>query len=113
MSAKIYSIEEEVPTPKMDFANFNLKEHREAEAKYIADVKAYLLERTSGKNIGEVISFPVADSSAQYMVASMRPLALVHLPLGDAWDFQYAHLLTAKEVDLKIKQKKAMDKLFS
>jgi hypothetical protein len=32
--------------------------------------------------------------------------------LGDAWDFQYAHLLTAKEVQEKIDQQKALERLF-
>ena len=67
----------------------------------------------SGKNMGEILRFPAADSYAQYMVVSMRPLQLVHLSLGDAWGFQYAHLLTAKEVQEKIDQQKRINKLFS
>lgn len=57
--------------------------------------------------------FPVADGYAEYMVASMKPLELVHIPLGDAWQFEYAHRLTAKDVQDKIDQQKALEELFN
>jgi hypothetical protein len=47
------------------------------------------------------------------MVISMKPLMLIHLELGDAWCYQYANRLTAKDVQAKIDQQKAIDKLFS
>ena len=37
---------------------------------------------------------------------------LVHIPLCDAWDFQYAHRLTKKDVEEKIKNQKALEELF-
>lgn len=114
MSAKIYSAPKEVKLPKLDFTNFNQKTYQEDEDKYLADLKAFIAKSGyTGKNAGEIISFPVADSSAMYMVISMRPLQLMHLELGDAWRFQYVERLTAKDVQQKIDQKKAMDKLFS
>jgi len=114
MSAKIYNAPEEIKVPKLNFENFNRKEHEAAEAKYVEDLKQHMRERGyNGKNMGEILRFPVADSYAQYMVVSMRPLQLVYLELGDAWDFQYVHLLTAKEVQQKIDQQKSLEKLFS
>jgi len=77
-------------------------------------LKAYLAERGyTGKNAGETISFPVADSQAVYMVVSMRPLQLMEVPVGDCWTFQYIDRLTAKDVQQKIDQKKSLAKLFS
>jgi hypothetical protein len=113
--ADIYSAPEEIKEPKIDFSGgFNRKEHLAKEAKYIDDIKAFLAKNGyKGKNMGKVIRFPVADGYAQYMVISMRPLMLMHLPLGDAYNFQYAHLLTEKEVNQKVKQQEALDKLFS
>jgi hypothetical protein len=112
MAAKIYSAPEEVKQPNYDFQNVSSWE--EQEETYIKEVKNFLAERGyTGKNAGEIIQFPVADGYAQYMVASMRPLMLVHLPLGDAWDWQFAHLLTAKEVQQKIDQRKALNELFN
>ena len=34
---------------------------------------------------GYVWSYPVADGKAQYIVTSLRPLTLTHIPIGDAW----------------------------
>lgn len=110
MSAKIYSAPEEIEKPKFDFANYNHEKHEAKEAKYIEELKQYLRERGyNGKNMGEILQFPAADSYALYMVVSMRPLQLVHLELGDAWTFQYAHLLTAKEVQKKIDASKRFE----
>lgn len=107
MAAKIYIAPEELKVPQISFENFNLAEHNAAEAKYIEDLKQHMRELGyNGKNMGEILRFPAADSYAQYMVVSMRPLQLIHLELGDAWGFQYAHLLTAKEVQQKIDAEK-------
>jgi len=113
MSATIFSISQQFPTPKIDFANYNRAKAIKEEDDYIAKVKAFLLSQKKGKNVGEVLNFPVADGSAQYMVASMRPLELVHLELGDAYNFAYAHLLTSKEVNNKLATQKRMAELFS
>jgi hypothetical protein len=63
--------------------------------------------------MGEIIKFPVADGYAMYMVASMKPLMLIHLALGDAWSYGDVDLMTAKRVQDKIDQQKALDKLFA
>jgi hypothetical protein len=110
--AEVFSAPEEVKQPELDFGNYS--EYEKNCEKYIEKLKEHLKKMGyKGKNFGEIIRFPVADGTADYMVISMRPLKLVHLPLGDAWDFQYAHLLTAKEVNEEIAQQKALEKLFS
>jgi hypothetical protein len=43
----------------------------------------------------------------------MKPLMLIHLALGDAWSYRDVDLMTAKRVQEKIDQQKALDKLFS
>ena len=108
--AKVYSAPSSIEVPSLDFSNIN--GYEKACEKYKADLKAMLQKRNNGKNVGEIIRFPVADGYAEYMVASMKPVELVHLPLGDAWDFQYVHLLTAKEVQGQIDQQKALERLF-
>ena len=113
MSAKIYSAPKEIEEPKWDFKNFDYKKHQAKEDKYLKDLKQFLKERGyTGKNVGKVIKFPVADGHALYMVMSMKPVQLIHLELGDAWSFQYIHLMTAKEVQQKIDQEIAINKLF-
>jgi hypothetical protein len=40
------------------------------------------------------------------MVLKIKPLCLIHLPLNDAYEFQYAQNLTTKDILLSIKQEK-------
>jgi len=105
MAAKIYSAPAEVKLPENTFDN--VKDWEVNDNKYIEELKQHLQELGyNGKNMGEILRFPAADSYALYMVISMKPLQLVHLELGDAWGFQYANLLTAKEVQKKIDAEK-------
>lgn len=113
--ATIFKAPESIKVPS--FSNFykdgkyDREAHDKAEKNYLAELKAMLLKRHNGKNVGEVVQFPCADSYAQYMVANMRPLELVHLPLGDAWDFPYIQNMKAKDIQDKIDQQKALEKL--
>jgi len=106
--AAIYSAPKSLTLPDLS----DWKGYEAASKKYIQDLKEMVLRRKKGKNIGEIIRFPVADGYAEYMVASMEPVELIHIPLWDAWEFNYVHLLTAKEVQQQIDQQKAMAKLF-
>lgn len=108
--AKVYTAPKEIKKPVFNFND--IAGYQKAQEQYVEDLKVLLLKRKKGKNIGETIRFQVADGYAQYMVASMKPLELVHIPLGDAYDFQYAHRLTAKDVQEKIDQQKRMNELF-
>ena len=106
--AKIFSAPKEIKTPAFT------GDWRKEEERYLNEIKALLKTNGfTGKNAGKIINFPMADSHASYMIASMKPLRLIHLETGDAWEFKYAHLLTAKEVNQKIAQQEAMEKLFS
>jgi len=67
----------------------------------------------STENVGEVIKFPVADGYAEYMVASIKPLQLIHLEYYDGYSFEYAHRLSKKDVEDKVRQQKALEKLFT
>ncbi len=109
--ATIFNSPDGVKVPELDFRNI---EQYEKDCKtYKTELKAWLNKNGfNGKNVGEIIQFPVADSYAEYMVASMKPVKLVHIPLWDAWHFEYAHLMTAKEVQAKIDQQNSLKKLF-
>jgi hypothetical protein len=109
--AKIFNPPTEIKVPELDFSKMG--EYQNECEKYKEALKKKLKEHNpKGKNVGEVIRFGVADGYAEYMVLSMKPVQLVHLPLMDAWEFQYAHLLTANEVQESIDREKAMAKLF-
>jgi hypothetical protein len=109
--ATIFNSPDEVQVPELDFANFG--QYKKDCEKYKEDLKTWLNKNGyNGKNVGEIIQFPVADGYAEYMVASMKPVKLVHLPLMDAWHFQYAHLMTAKEIQAKIDGQNRLKELF-
>jgi hypothetical protein len=110
--AKIYNAPNEVvKLPIFDWKDMTA--YRQAEEKYLQELKEFCLKRKKGKNIGEVIQFPCADGYALYMVASMKPLELIHIPLGDAYSFQYADRLKAIDIEQKIEQGKRIAEMFA
>jgi hypothetical protein len=110
--AKIFSAPSSIPLPQWSIKKTH-QENMAEEKTYLETLKDMLIKRKpTQKLVGEIIKFPMADGYAEYMVASTTPLELVHIPLGDAWDFQYAHRLTKKDVEEKIKNQKALDELF-
>jgi hypothetical protein len=111
--AEVYNVPSELKIPNLDFRN--IKQYNEDCDKFKTDLKNLLIEKfkRTGENVGEIISFPVADGHAEYMVAGMKPVELIHIPLWDAWEFQYANRLTAKDVQEKINQRKALEKMFA
>lgn len=109
--AKIFNPPSSVVMPKVDYSN--MANYHKDQDTYLEQLKEVLQKRKNGKNVGEIINFPVADGYASYMIASMKPLELVHIPLGDAWHFDYANRLTANDVQDKLDQEKAMNRLFS
>lgn len=112
--AEIFSAPEEVEQPKIDFANFDHEQYEAANAEYVQKLKEWLNSMGyKGKNVGEILRLPWADGHAQYMVISMRPCRLMHLPLGDAWDHPDADQLSAERVQEKLDQAKALAELFS
>lgn len=109
--AKVYATD--VPSPKYDYTDW--ESFDKVSDKYIADVKADLTSKGyKGELVGEVVSFPYADGAALYMVASLRPVALVHLPIGDAWRLSDAHErgLKAKDIRLNVESSKALQAIF-
>ena len=108
---KIYSPPAEIKVPELDWKD--IAAYEKANEKFIEDLRAFCKNSNNSEHVGEVIQFPVADGYAQYMVAALSPVELIHLPLWDAWEFDYVSRLTKKDIVDKINQRKAMEKLFS
>lgn len=57
--------------------------------------------RKTGSVVNAVISFPHADSYAMYLVKKDKPLLLMHLPLGDAWQVDQATIRGLRLTDVE------------
>lgn len=92
----------------------NWQEHDE---KYMKELKDFVLTNTKSKNgyIGETIRFPIADGYAIYMVANTKPLEVIHVPTGDAWQADPILLrgLRVSDVKERINMDKEIAKIFS
>lgn len=112
---EIYDLPKGFEVPEMDFGNFNYKEHHAKKEKFLEDLKNFLKNyNPHEKEVGEIISWAVADGKAMYMVASLKPkVELVHLPLGDAWHYEDADLQTEARIRKKIAQGKALKEMFA
>ncbi len=106
----IYSNVEGITTPEI---GTDWDKYSEREEAYVTAVKKWAKNNNPlCKQAGEEISFPVADGRARYIVLSLKPVELVHLAVGDAWQFQYANRLTATDIRAEIKRRTALNKLF-
>jgi len=114
---KIYAPPKEVgPAPRLrDFMGenkFDIDGMDKAEEEWTDKLRTWCKTESNSKYVGEIVQQGVADGYAQYMVFSLKPLVLIHLPLGDSWQFQWAHRWTASDVKMMVEQRKKMDSLF-
>lgn len=105
------------PIPAPDFMEPDGRFDRDG---YFARVSAYEAEtekyvRSLGykhKHTGKIISFPVGDGAARYMLCT--PTKWVHLADGDAWNANPATIrgTRAVDVDAMIDRNRRMAELF-
>ncbi len=109
---KIYSGINGVPVPEPDYKNYDFDREEAREEEYIKGIKARCIARNGSKSpyVGKEVGFPCADGYARYVVLSSKEL--VHLAVGDAWDYPYAHRLTFKDIKEKIDRGESIRKLF-
>lgn len=111
--AKIFSPPGGFDPPEL--SHDNIKGYFEECEKYVERLKAAMKESYGNvcPEAGEEIRFPVGDGYARYIVARLKPVELVHVPIGDAWHFQYVHRLTAKDIREEVKKVKGLKGLFA
>ena len=111
---KVYSAPKTIERPKLDIHKYDgFEEYERQQQKYIERVRQFVKKRKPrGQLVGEIIRFGVADGYAQYMVASLRPLELIHLDLGDGYHFQYVERITAQDVRELVEREKSLAELF-
>lgn len=89
---------------------------QKAEAEWLEELIEWCKTNTDSRSelIGEVIRFPRGDGTANYMVFRTKPLTLLHIPLGDAWDLPDYQMrgLRVKDVQELVRQDRALGDLF-
>lgn len=100
--AKVYKAPKGYEPPEFIAAK-SWKEHQKHEQEYIERLREWCRtrpQRAVEKDrdlLGTILSFPVADGYAQYMVCGVdRVMEVIHLEIGDAWR---AHSLIEKGMD--------------
>jgi hypothetical protein len=86
--ATAFSAPEGFDPPALTLGDFQDGTWQEKEAAYIASLAD--LAKMNGTNplLGEVVRWQRGDGFAEYMVWQTKPLQLIHLGLGDAWQVE-------------------------
>ena len=103
------------PVGKAEWPNpFSHEAYNRNNEQYIEANKAWLRENGfDGPNSGDLIQFGVADGYAQYMFADKgRQSFLIHLDIGDGYQYRDVEFLPKKEILRRIEQCKSRVKLF-
>jgi hypothetical protein len=98
--------------PRLDSRNETFQAYQTREDAYIGRVQEWARNNGNGTLAGELVSFPFADGHALYVILSLRPVTLIHLPVGDSWQYPHVERLTAKDIKEEVRRRKAISKLF-
>ena len=108
---KIFSPPKEIEDPPKFFLNY--KDYEKAAKEWQNKLRTWCTSISDDKYAGEIVYESVADGQALYMVLSLKPVQLIHIPLFDAWEFQWAHRWTASDIKKMIKRRKVLENIFS
>lgn len=110
---KIFSPPDEVgKLPEFSDYGDDFRAYMNAQEEYVKKVQAFAVANRSGKYVGKEVSFPHADGYARYVIFSIKPLILLHLAVGDAWQYPHVERLTAKDVQQAVDRQEGLSKLF-
>jgi hypothetical protein len=113
--AKIFRAPKGMEPPKIDYAKEGtFDKWMKVEQEYLGRL-GQAIKKAYGhrcKEAGKVITFPVADGNAIYIVCDLKPVQLVWVELGDAYQFQYAHRLLASDIREAVRRMEGLAKLF-
>ncbi len=112
---KVFTCPDEIKAPEVNYANFNHAKMLADEATHQEKLKVHMVGMGyNGPRTGEIISFGVADGSAQYMFADAgAKSALIHLPYGDAYHYRDVGFLPRKEILKRLDQQKSLTAMFA
>lgn len=95
--------------PPFDFEHISESIARDEE--WVDSLKAWAKKHGRGPLRGEEVAFPCGDGYARYVV--LRNTELIHIPVGDAWQFPYIERMLARDIKANIERRKGLDRLFA
>lgn len=93
-----------IPAPDIDYRD--PKGWQAQEQAYIDRLATLAKANGTDPRLGRTVSFPVADGAAVYVVWRIKPLELVHVATGDAWNASAATIrgFRLSDVDAQLRQ---------
>jgi hypothetical protein len=80
---------------------FNMDTWQKDEDEYLARLADRCKMNGTSDLLGETIKFPRGDGYALYMVWQTRPLQLIHVAIGDAWQVEDALIRGLRVADIR------------
>lgn len=104
MAATIFTHPESVGDPPAWESGKDFHVHMAEEQAWEQEVVKFAKTFGTGKYAGEIFSWPMGDGRASYVVFRLKPLEMIWLSTGDAWDIPdvVARGLTAADVRKQI-----------
>jgi hypothetical protein len=99
--ATVYSPPEGFDPPVLSIEDFRSGAYDAKEQAYIDALAARCRENGTSDLLGKTVQWQRGDGYAQYMVWTTKPLALLHLPLGDAWQVEDALIRGLRVTDIR------------
>lgn len=112
MTAKIYAPPAELGEPP-DLDTNDIDGSLQREEDWVQRVRDWAKQFGTGALAGEEVRWTQGDGYARYVVYAERPLSLIHLPVGDAWQFPYVERLTLGDVRQQVQRIQGLARLFS
>lgn len=105
-------IQPKIAPPPPNYQNYAL--YSKAYTEWLECLKRQLKIDNPGDELaGEEIKFQVADNYARYVVASSKPLQLIHLKYGDGYEYPYVTRLRLSDIRREVEKARVWTNLFS
>lgn len=100
---------------RMRVAGANFQQTMDNQSKVLDEIRKKAEALPDGEVVGGLLSYPVADGSALYLVVKEKPLQVSHLPFADAYGVHPAMIrgLNLADVRTQIAQNKRFAAMFA
>ena len=100
----------DIDVPIYVYEKYNA-EWKDAQKRWAREFRA----KSPGELVGEIVTWPVADGYAEYMVASEKPLKLAHINILDGYVIPHAMIRGLRLSDIRsiVDHDRFMRKMFA